>query len=227
MLLRLSRVLTRIRTRGPKEVLTLARQRLQQWVRSEDELILFFRPTERLEVDRDDLDLVWADDSHAEAYARDIGSDSAASFSSRLADDVWCLLVVAEGRLVHASWVTTSGAWTREVDGYLCPPPGGAYIYESFTRDDSRGRGIYPFALAGIVTGLKSKAVDQAWVAVEAHNEPSRRAIGKAGFEERFRISYRRRLGRLRVDGSKMAHMGLYKGNKQADNLFRKRVSRP
>jgi ribosomal protein S18 acetylase RimI-like enzyme len=206
--------------------LGLAGQRLAQWARSDDELIFFFRSTEELEVKHEDLQLVWADESHAEAYARDIGSDSAASFSARLADDVWCLLVIAEGKLAHASWVTTSAAWTREVDGYLCPPPGGAYIYESFTRDDSRGRGIYPFALAGIVTGLKEKDVDQAWVAVEAHNEPSIRAIGKAGFEERFRISYRRRLGRLRVDGSKMAHMGLYKGNKQADNLFRKRVSR-
>lgn len=224
--MRFSRVLTRIRTRGPKEVVTLAGQRIQQWVRSDDELIFFSRPTELLDVERDDLELAWADDSHAEAYARDIGSDSAASFKARLADDVWCLLVLAGDKLVHASWVTTSAAWTREVGGYLCPPPGGAYIYESFTRDDSRGRGIYPFALAGIVTGSKNKAIDQAWVAVEAHNEPSKRAIGKAGFEERFRVSYRRCFGRLRVDGSKMAHMGLYKGNKQADNLFRKRVSR-
>jgi hypothetical protein len=225
--LRLSRALNRVRARGPREVLGLAGQRLGQWVGSEEELIFFSRESEDREAKRQDLVLRWATVADAASYARDIGTDSAASFRSRLSDDVWCLVVESDRKLVHASWVTTTAAWTREVGGYLSPPKGGAYVYESFTRADSRGRGIYPSALEGIVTGLKGKGVDTVWVAVEAGNDPSRRAITKAGFTERFRISYRRRLGRLRVDGSKMAHMGLYKGNKQADNLGRKRVSRP
>ena len=38
------------------------------------------------------------------------------------------------------------------------------------------------------------------WVAVEVDNIPSLKAVTKGGFEEAWRITYRRRLGILRVD---------------------------
>jgi RimJ/RimL family protein N-acetyltransferase len=118
-----------------------------------------------------------------------------------LSDRTRCFLVVSGDRFVHATWMTTAAAWTREVRAYFRPPPKEAYIYESFTRADARGRGIYSFALAGIASRLAEIAIERVWVAVEAHNAPSLRAVGKAGFEEAARVRYERRFGRLRVDG--------------------------
>lgn len=144
----------------------------------------------------------------AAAYARDIGTDSRFSFTARLRADVYCFVVESNGRLLHSSWVTTSAAWTREIKAYLTPPAGDTYIYESFTRADARGRGLYPFALAGIVTWADATGKERVWVAVEAGNEASRRAIGKAGFEEAFTLPFFRRLGRVTIgpiDGPKAA----------------------
>jgi RimJ/RimL family protein N-acetyltransferase len=102
--------------------------------------------------------------------------------------------------VLHSSWVTTTGAWTREIRAYLAPPSGDAYVYESFTRADARGRGIYPFALAGILTAMSEQGLSKVWVGVESDNAPSRRAIAKAGFEEAFTLGFERRLGRLTID---------------------------
>jgi ribosomal protein S18 acetylase RimI-like enzyme len=135
-------------------------------------------------------------------YARDIGTDSAATFRGRLSSATRCFVVESEGRLLHASWVTTAAAWTREIGGYLRVPRGHAYVYESYTLAEARGRGIYPFALLSIAAWLSAEQVHTVWVAVEASNQASRRAVEKAGFEPRFQIHYRRHLGRLRVTTS-------------------------
>ena len=88
----------------------------------------------------------------------------------------------------------------RELRRYFRPPPSSAYIYESFTRADARGRGVYPLALKGICEDLHSDGIDEAWVAVEEDNPPSLKAIKKAGFEEAFKVTYKRRLGTIRVE---------------------------
>ena len=136
----------------------------------------------------------------ANRYARDIGTDSANSFSRRLSERTRCF-VIDDGRsLLHASWMTTAGAWTREVRAYLVPPPGDGYIYESFTRGEARGRGIYPFALRNLTTWGTSADIARLWVAVEELNTPSIRSVTKAGFVEAFRLPFARRFGRLLID---------------------------
>jgi RimJ/RimL family protein N-acetyltransferase len=102
--------------------------------------------------------------------------------------------------------VTTTGAWTREIRAYLSPPLGDAYVYESFTRADARGRGIYPFALAGILTAMAASGIERVWVGVESDNVPSRKAIAKAGFEEAFTLHFERRWGRLKIDQPRGPH---------------------
>jgi RimJ/RimL family protein N-acetyltransferase len=135
----------------------------------------------------------------ADAYARDIGTESPATFRARLSDTSRCWLVVEGPRLLHASWVTLEGAWTRELRRWIVPPAKDAYIYESFTRQDARGRGAYPRALAGIATWAARAARDRLWVAVEADNPASLRAVEKAGFSPAFTIDYRRRWGRVAI----------------------------
>ena len=132
-------------------------------------------------------------------YARDIGTDSVSSFRSRLSERTHCFLVDDGDLLVHSSWVTTAAAWTRELSTYLVPPRGDAYIYESFTRPEARGRGVYPFALQRIAAWASDEGLRRVWVAVEEHNPPSIRAVSKADFAEGFRIDFARRWGRVDV----------------------------
>ena len=190
----------RLGSRGPREVAGLARERIAEWVGSEEELVMLVRdagaPTPGF---RHDPDLVFrpAGPGDAELYARTIGTDSAGTFRGRLTAATHCFLVELGESLLHASWVTTSAAWTREVRAYILPPDGDCYVYESFTAPEARGRGVYPFALAGICSWAEGAGLDKVWVAVESANAPSRKAITKAGFEALYSMRYARRFGRL------------------------------
>jgi RimJ/RimL family protein N-acetyltransferase len=196
----LSKVAHRLRVRGPGEVLGLGRARVLEAIRSDDVLQFFVRSTaDAVSVQLDDLVFRRATRDDAGRYARDIGTDTERTFVARLSDRTRCYLVLDDDSIVHSSWVTEAAAWTRELRAYVTPPAGDAYIYESFTRAQVRGRGIYPFALSSIVAELQTSGVERAWVAAEADNPASIKAITKAGFEEAFRIAYRRSWGRLVV----------------------------
>lgn len=196
----LAKVPARLRARGPREVSTLALQRLKEAFRSDDELIFFVRASGGEPVDSPkwkDLRLKRAERADASAYARDIGTDSAVTFAERLTDGTRCYLVLEGHKILHATWVTTSASWVREIGRYFRPPAGEAYVYESFTRADARGHGVYPFALHGISHDLSTEGIERVWVAVEVDNAPSLRAVDKAGFDRSFELGYKRRLGRL------------------------------
>ena len=195
----IAKTLNRAKHRGLGEVLSLATGRAKEWFSSSDDLVMFVRDAMPGAPDNTTLSFRQASPSDGSRYARDIGTDSAATFARRLSDDTHCFVVDDGTTLLHASWVTTGGAWTRELRAYLVPPPGEAYIYESFTRADARGRGVYPFALANILGWAASRGIARVWVAVEEHNPPSLRAVAKAGFEEAFRLPFTRSFGRLRI----------------------------
>jgi GNAT superfamily N-acetyltransferase len=96
--------------------------------------------------------------------------------------------------------VTRSGAWIGEVRRYFIVPERGAYIYESFTNPDLRGRGIYPAMLNFIATEAAQRGLGELWIGVGASNRPSVRAIAKGAFEPAFDIVFRRRLGAVRIE---------------------------
>lgn len=191
----LSKTLNRVRARGPREVWELVSSRVRDNIWSDDDLLVFSAPAGGTAPASEGLRVGAAGSDDAPSFARDIGTDSEATFKARLSDTSLCYLVRDGEKILHSSWVTLHAAWTRELRGYVIPPAGGAYVYESFTRADARGRGVYPFALGGIRADLASRGVTTVWVAAEADNIPSTKAIGKAGFEERYRLTYRRRLG--------------------------------
>ncbi|MGH2746671.1 MAG: hypothetical protein ACRDKB_01935 [Actinomycetota bacterium] len=192
--------INRIKARGPGEVGALLFDRAAKAIRSEDELIVLARSPDGPRPSASGLEFREASETDAVAYARDIGTDSARTFAARRSESTRCFVVKDGDFMVHATWMTTRGAWTRELRAYLRPPQGEAYVYESFTRAEARGRGVYPFALGEIAAWLGPRGVGRVWVAVEGGNPPSLRAVTKAGFEESFRIAYRRRLGRLWID---------------------------
>jgi GNAT superfamily N-acetyltransferase len=194
---------TRLRARGPGEIIMLAAERLREFASSDDVLVLYVRPTSGRAPSRSvppELVLRWAMAEDGPRYARDIGTDSARTFRDRLSESTRCFLAERDDLIVHASWVTTAAAWTRELRRYFGPPAGDAYVYESFTRPEVRGQGVYPLALDGIVERLAPEGVARAWVGVEADNPSSARAVTKAGFKPGCEIPFGRRLGRLRVE---------------------------
>jgi hypothetical protein len=194
-----SKVLTRVRARGPGEVAALGWTRLKEFISSHDTLIVLARDTAEEPAALHGFELREARPEEGPVYARDVGTDSPWTFRSRLSESTRCFVVVHEGRFVHATWMTVRAAWTREIRRYLLPPAGDAYVYESFTHPSVRGRGVYPFALRGIAALLSGRGLKRVWVAVEKHNPPSLKAVVKAGFAPAWEISYRRRLGTLRL----------------------------
>ena len=167
------------------------------WVASSDTLVFFVAPAHEVTDDRTDVTVRIATAADADAYAIEIGTDSPSSFRARLTGDTLCFLVESDRTIVHASWVTTGAAWTRELDRFVVAPGSSAYTYESFTRGDARGRGLYPYTLGRIRNWAAETGLRELWVAVEATNAASLRAVAKAGFEEAFRIDVSRRLGRV------------------------------
>jgi hypothetical protein len=193
--------LARLRARGVGEVAPLVTSRVLEALWSEQDLIVFCRAAGGSAEERPRLELRRATASDGHRYERDVGTDSAATFAARLDDATVCYLALKGDRILHSSWVTRTHAWTRELGTYLQPPPGDAYVFESFSPPAARGMGMYTFALRGICADLAAQGgVDRVWVAVENDNLPSLRAVTKAGFEAVATISYRRRLGRLTVD---------------------------
>lgn len=196
----LKKLANRTLRRGPLEVLGLGIARTREAISSRGDLVMFSvdpSAAQPRQVEGARCRPATSDD--ATAYARDIGTDTADTFRARLSDATGCYVVEMDDRLVHASWVTTAGAWTRELRAYLDPPTGHAYIYESFTAPSARGRGIYPFALAEICRDAVRRGLARVWVAVEEDNPASLKAVTKAGFAAAFTIEVARRWGRLDV----------------------------
>jgi GNAT superfamily N-acetyltransferase len=135
----------------------------------------------------------------AEAYARDVGTDSRTTFVGRLGKGTECYLALEGDVIVHASWVTTRAAWVGELGRYFTPSPSSAYVYESFTTPSARGRGIYPAVLEHIAGTLSQSGIDRLWIGVGADNVPSIRAIEKGGFVPAFEVGFEIRWGRIDI----------------------------
>jgi ribosomal protein S18 acetylase RimI-like enzyme len=195
----LSKVAARARARGLAEVASLGAHRIREMASSRGGLIVLSRATGGEPPVTEGYTFRAATAADAHRYARDVGTDSARTFAARLSDATRCYVVEHEGRLLHSTWITTAAAWTREIHRYFRPPSGDAYIYESYTRAEARGRGLYPFALANIAAAEAAAGIRRLWVAVEEDNAASLRAVTKGGFEESFRVAFARRFGRLQV----------------------------
>jgi RimJ/RimL family protein N-acetyltransferase len=189
--------LARVHARGPAEAALLLVHRARAGLASSDRVIFFARAAGGAAPQASGLAVRRATAADAERYESDVGTESAATFIGRLTRCTDCLLIVERERILHSTWVTRAGAWTRELRRYVCPPSGDAYVYESFTRPEARGRGLYPLALRALCAELARAQVHRVWVGVENRNVASLRAVTKAGFEIAGAVRYRRRLGRL------------------------------
>lgn len=126
----------------------------------------------------------------ATRFARDIGTCDAVGFRARLSTTTRCYLAIEEERILHSSWCARGATWTEELQTYLAPPPDAAYVYESMTIPEARGRGIYPIVLRAISADLHGEGIGWMWIGVEETNEASVRAIRKAGFDDAYSIAF-------------------------------------
>ncbi len=208
----ISKVLARAKSRGPAEVGRTALERLREETFSDNLLIVMTRDSGADPESFPGMELQEATRADADAYEREVGTDSAKTFRAKLSPETHCYLARSGERIVHASWVTTAAVWTREVRRYFKPPRGDAYVFASFTRPEFRGRGIYPFVLRAISRRLDERGIARVWIGVIGDNPASLNAVLKAGFTDAFRISYRRRFGVLVLDHATgpLAHLAPY-----------------
>ena len=175
----LRKLVARARARGVGEIAHLTLDRLKENLASSETLIVFVRPAEGERRPVEGLKLRRATVEDADRYASDIGTDSADTFARRLSDSTRCYVVVGSGgTFFHATWITTKAAWTRELRAHFRPPPGDAYVFESFTRADARGKGAYPFALREICHELSAEDVARDLIRNRCSRDESSLAVG-------------------------------------------------
>lgn len=112
--------------------------------------------------------------------------------------ELW--MVVDDGRAAFTCWTfprVTPAIAAR--GGWLHLPPGTVCLEDSATSPDHRGRGIAPGAWAAIADELGARGVDTMITKVAVDNDPSRKAVSKAGFAEVAVMRLRRIGPRSRV----------------------------
>ncbi|MFN2524910.1 MAG: GNAT family N-acetyltransferase [Actinomycetota bacterium] len=190
---RAARTVTRLRSRGAAEVLGWFLGVIRTALWSTTEIIFLVRPVPGRAVPlRQDATCRPVLEDDAVTYAADIGTDSASTFRTRLRANQQCYLVEEGTRFLHSTWLTRAPVWMAETHRFVGPPSGSVYVFESYTRPEARGRGLFAFALGTISGDFRDEDV---WIAVSADNIPSLRAVEKAGFRSEFTIRVRRRLG--------------------------------
>jgi ribosomal protein S18 acetylase RimI-like enzyme len=100
---------------------------------------------------------------------------------ARLAQGDVCGLGFSEGRLVHASWVTTRAASIPELRAMLVPRPDEAYVYDSFTLPDVRGRAVQPAVSAEILRWARARGLRRLLFYVRGSSPSALRIVRKMG----------------------------------------------
>jgi GNAT superfamily N-acetyltransferase len=94
--------------------------------------------------------------------------------------------MVEHESLVASGWVSSAGSRIPILhDMTFQVPARSIYIWDCYTLPSERGRGHFQTLLHGILQHCQ--AVDTAFVAVDARNAPSIRALQKVGFQPLFR----------------------------------------
>lgn len=118
-------------------------------------------------------------------------------WTSRWQQGDTCYGAWLDGVCVHHSWVRTGDSVIGEIHALLQLAADEAYIYDCFTSANVRGLGIFPAVLSHIAREQLSGGMSRLWIAVEAANLSSLRAIQRAGFRLAGELTYRR-IGGLR-----------------------------
>lgn len=126
-----------------------------------------------------------------------LGPDEHEEWMSRMLRGDACYGAWVESKLVHYSWVQTSGEHSIETAGIDLPiRPGELWIYNCRTSNEHRGLKIYPRVLQHIMRERFAEGAVVAWIYTAEHNVASQRGVERAGFT-RVRTLRALRLGRM------------------------------
>jgi FemAB-related protein (PEP-CTERM system-associated) len=120
---------------------------------------------------------------------------SAAEIRRRFARGDRCFVRREGGAVAHYEWISFDRIRLDSIGRTLPLGPREAYIYNVRTQRPFRGRGLFTAALDTLSSRLQKEGVRRLWIATEAGNVASQRAILAAGFRLAHDIRPTRALG--------------------------------
>ncbi|HXI95003.1 MAG TPA: GNAT family N-acetyltransferase [Candidatus Acidoferrum sp.] len=99
---------------------------------------------------------------------------------ARMARGCRCFGVWLGDELAGYGWLSTRPEWIGEVELTLTPEAGDGYIWNCFTLERFRRRGVLRALLAGITERAHSEGFRRLWIGSVAI--PAERAFGPSGF---------------------------------------------
>ena len=212
------RVASYVRRHGVRGLLQAAGQALRDRVQLREEHVWYELVLESDRPARDLADgvvltLAGGDDLHRlEELDR---GESSARKNLAAGNDLW--LAYDADHTLFGCWIyrrlapvlAAPGGWLELPDGVVC-------LEDSITTPPARGRGIAPASWSRIADSLQAEGVGSMVTKVEVANQPSRKAVLKAGFREIGMMELRRTGTRKRVE---FATEDSDTGNQLADRL--------
>ncbi len=151
-------------------------------------------------LDLNDLALAveeYVDDSHTCAYLLRCAKRLRESASEGYA------VVDASGQYVHFAWVTAFDRFfLAELNAATeAPSDDCVMLFDCWTPMLQRGRGYYGYAAASIAKMMRDRGKNP-WIFSAAANTSSVRGLERAGFQRRYSLVRKRRLGWQWVEGT-------------------------
>jgi CelD/BcsL family acetyltransferase involved in cellulose biosynthesis len=112
------------------------------------------------------------------------------------------VLIDSEGKPVHFAWTTAfEGLFLAELNAKVeAPSPDAVLLFDCWTPESMRGRGLYAHAI-GLIADRVRSAGKRPWIFSAATNTASIRGIEKAGFQRRYSLTWEKILNQQRIVG--------------------------
>lgn len=110
----------------------------------------------------------------------DLHNVNLAKIEARLNDANTAYVAYIEDEPVGYGWSGAKSVGVADIFWPITPPDRG--LWDFFTLEGARGRGIYPRLLQAILRSEQSEA-EKFWIGHRADNDASQRGIEKAGFQ--------------------------------------------
>lgn len=104
-----------------------------------------------------------------------------AEVQARAARGDRCTVGLSQGRLVHMRWITVAAAWIPELRALIVPQPGEAYVYNSYTPEETRGSEVQPAISCLMVQWGRRQGYRRHLFYVLADNPSGLRIVEKLG----------------------------------------------
>lgn len=144
-----------------------------------------------------------ANGSRDVAVLETLGPNAPAEARARFASGGRLFVARTGDELAFACWVFRAIPTTAAREGWYAVREDARGLEYSITVDTHRGRGLAPAAWSELCGTLAAEGITGLLTKVGFSNDPSRRAVEKAGFHEIAHVTVTRRRGRIRVEVSR------------------------